>query len=151
MLLFLVTFWCRIFFLVVILIEYTEFVGGDAKIAIREYEAMKNEAENFASMEEWYQYITNRDYRKEFDQANGVCLSTFHSAKGLEWKKVILLSANEGVTPYKYKGKIENIEEERRLFYVAMTRAKDDLIISYVSKDVKSKDRSRFISEILQK
>ena len=66
-------------------------------------------------------------------------------------KKVILLSANEGVTPYKYKGKIENIEEERRLFYVAMTRAKDDLIISYVSKDVKSKDRSRFISEILQK
>lgn len=133
------------------LTEYTDFVGGDAKIAIREYEAMKNEAENFESMEEWYQYVTNGDYRKEFDMANGVCLSTFHSAKGLEWKKVILLSANEGVTPYKYKGRIENIEEERRLFYVAMTRAKDDLIISYVSKDTKAKDRSRFICEILQK
>lgn len=132
------------------LVEYTEYVGGDLKVCIREYEAMKSEAKNFESMEEWYQYVTNMDYRKEFNKANGVCLSTFHSAKGLEWEKVILISANEGITPYRYKGKIEDLEEERRLFYVAMTRAKDDLIISYVSKNSKVTERSRFISEILE-
>ena len=130
--------------------EYTDFVGGDSKVCTKEYESMKSEAGNFESMDEWYLYVTNTDYRKAFDKANGVCLSTFHSAKGLEWEKVIILSANEGVTPYKYKGKIENMEEERRLFYVAMTRAKDDLIISYVSKDARAKERSRFISEILE-
>ena len=130
--------------------EYTDYVGGDSKVCTKEYESMKSEAGNFESMDEWYLYVTNTDYRKAFDKANGVCLSTFHSAKGLEWEKVIILSANEGVTPYKYKGKIENMEEERRLFYVAMTRAKDDLIISYVSKDARAKERSRFISEILE-
>lgn len=131
------------------LLEYTDFVGGNLEVCTREYEAMKNEARNFNHINDWYQYVTNNDYRKEFDKTNGVCLSTFHSAKGLEWKKVIIISANEGITPYKYKGRIENIEEERRLFYVAMTRAKDDLTISYVANDSSSKERSRFISEIL--
>ena len=131
--------------------EYTEFVGGDLRICIKEYESMKSEARRFEHMDDWYKYVSSAEYRKDFDKTNGVCLSTFHSAKGLEWKKVIIISANEGVTPYKYKGKIENIEEERRLFYVAMTRAKDNLLISYVSSDSSSKERSRFISEILEK
>lgn len=131
--------------------EYTEFVGGDVEICTREYEAMKQEAKAFTHMTEWYQYVTNAAYRKEFDKANGVVLSTFHSAKGLEWKEVYIISANEGVTPYRYMGRIEDMEEERRLFYVAMTRAKDKLTISYVAKGGSSKERSRFIEELLER
>lgn len=131
--------------------EYTEFVGGDAEVCTREYEAMKQEAKAFSHMTEWYQYVTNAAYRKEFDKANGVVLSTFHSAKGLEWEEVYIISANEGVTPYRYMGRIEDMEEERRLFYVAMTRAKDKLTISYVAKGVSGKERSRFIEELLDR
>ena len=56
-------------------------------------------------------------------------LSTFHGAKGLEWELVFIISANEGTTPLMRNNEIENPEEERRLFYVAMTRAMNDLRI----------------------
>jgi hypothetical protein len=56
-------------------------------------------------------------------------LSTIHSAKGLEWGAVFLLSAVEGRFPGSFVKGEENIEEERRLLYVALTRAKDELHI----------------------
>jgi DNA helicase-2/ATP-dependent DNA helicase PcrA len=55
-----------------------------------------------------------------------VTISTIHSAKGLEWDKVIVMGLNQGVFPVG-----ENIQEERRLFYVALTRAKNDLVMTY--------------------
>jgi DNA helicase-2/ATP-dependent DNA helicase PcrA len=59
-------------------------------------------------------------------------ISTIHSAKGLEWKVVFVLSVNEGRIPSaKSAESEESIEEERRLLYVACTRAKDMLILSY--------------------
>jgi DNA helicase-2/ATP-dependent DNA helicase PcrA len=59
-------------------------------------------------------------------------LTTIHSAKGLEWKSVFLIWALEGRFPTaKAVESIDTLEEERRLFYVACTRAKDDLFISY--------------------
>ncbi|MDR2613112.1 MAG: ATP-dependent helicase [Deltaproteobacteria bacterium] len=59
-----------------------------------------------------------------------VSLSTIHSAKGLEWGRVFLLSAVEGRIPSSYAvAREEEMEEERRLFYVAVTRAKDELYI----------------------
>ena len=76
------------------------------------------------NMSEWYNYIMNKDYRQRVDKENGLYLGTFHGAKGLEWKKVIIISANEQITPYAYMGKVDDYEEERRLFYVAMTRAR---------------------------
>jgi DNA helicase-2/ATP-dependent DNA helicase PcrA len=57
-----------------------------------------------------------------------VILSTIHSAKGQEWKAVFILSALDGCIPSDLStGSTEEIEEERRLLYVAMTRAKDEL------------------------
>ncbi|MDR1395892.1 MAG: UvrD-helicase domain-containing protein [Deltaproteobacteria bacterium] len=56
-------------------------------------------------------------------------LSTIHSAKGLEWPAVFVLSAVEGRFPGPYVKNEDNIEEERRLLYVALTRAKDELLI----------------------
>ncbi len=57
---------------------------------------------------------------------------TIHAAKGLEFDTVFVIQANEGRIPYKKAEKAEEIEEERRLFYVAMTRAKNRLVFSYV-------------------
>jgi DNA helicase-2/ATP-dependent DNA helicase PcrA len=58
-------------------------------------------------------------------------LSTIHSAKGLEWHSVFIIWAVEGRFPSLYNKDEEEIEEERRLMYVAATRAKENLFISY--------------------
>ena len=64
------------------------------------------------------------------DQKNRVILSTVHQAKGLEWDTVYLLSLAEGVFPSSRSAESdEEIEEERRLFYVAVTRARHDLVL----------------------
>ena len=60
----------------------------------------------------------------------GVTLSTLHGAKGLEWEKVYLVGASESTLPWKG----ESIDEERRLFYVGITRAKQTLVLSYAGK-----------------
>lgn len=76
---------------------------------------------------------------------------TIHGAKGLEFDTVFLIGANEGSIPYKKAKNSIQIEEERRLFYVAMTRAKEILKISYVKqKNGKSISTSRFVQELLQ-
>lgn len=61
------------------------------------------------------------------DDADVLTLSTIHSAKGLEWKSVVILSVMEGCIPIDRVTTEEGIEEERRLLYVAMTRARDRL------------------------
>ncbi len=72
------------------------------------------------------------DIEAENDEDEFLTLTTIHSAKGLEWKKVILIWALDGKFPSsKSANKTEDIEEERRLFYVATTRAKDSLLITY--------------------
>ena len=75
---------------------------------------------------------------------NGVMLLTYFKAKGLQWHTVILASCNEGLIPH---GKAF-IEDERRLFYVAMTRAESNLLISFVKKSCNNKVvLSRFVAE----
>ena len=72
-----------------------------------------------------------------------------HSSKGLEFQVVFIVDANEGITPHKKAVLEADIEEERRLFYVAMTRAKEALYI-FSAKDRYNKTMqwSRFITEI---
>jgi len=80
-----------------------------------------------------------------------VSLMTFHAAKGLEYDTVFIIGANEDVTPYKKAELPEEMEEERRMFYVAMTRAKKHLTISYVrEKNGKAMEQSRFLGELFQ-
>ena len=63
---------------------------------------------------------------------------------------VFIIEGNEGSIPYRKARRKEELEEERRLFYVAMTRAKDKLIISYVKeKNGKDLSPSRFVEELL--
>lgn len=72
--------------------------------------------------------------RQNPDEKEGVSLLTMHGAKGLEFDTVFILGANEGIIPYKKALAEQGEEEERRLFYVAMTRAKNRLVISYVKE-----------------
>ena len=87
---------------------------------------------------------------RKAEEKDGIFLMTMHGAKGLEFDTVFIIQSNEGVIPYK-KAKLDaELEEERRMFYVAMTRAKRELIISYVkNKNGKEVSPSRFVSELL--
>jgi DNA helicase II / ATP-dependent DNA helicase PcrA len=68
----------------------------------------------------------------ERDKAGVLTLSTIHSAKGLEWRAVLIISAAEGRFPSAYAAfRDDDLEEELRLFYVAATRAKDYLMVAY--------------------
>ena len=84
---------------------------------------------------------------------NAISLMTVHSAKGLEFKCVFIVGLEEGVFPLLYENKQANIEEERRLFYVALTRAKEKVYLSYSSMKYiygkrQNTEKSRFLDEI---
>ena len=75
---------------------------------------------------------------------SGVALLTYFKSKGLEWRSVILTGCNEGIIPHKRAP----VEDERRLFYVAMTRASSNLLVSYVKQASNTAAApSRFLSE----
>ena len=85
--------------------------------------------------------LSSKNNKKSEKEAR-VILMTMHTSKGLEFPNVWIIGAEEGITPHiQSEG---NIDEERRLFYVAMTRAEKRLIISYVSEETTP---SRFIEE----
>ena len=63
-------------------------------------------------------------------QAEAVTLMTLHAAKGLEFPVVMICGVREGMIPLENQGQVDDIEEERRLFYVGMTRAKEELILA---------------------
>jgi DNA helicase-2/ATP-dependent DNA helicase PcrA len=67
----------------------------------------------------------------DLDEGEQLTLSTVHSAKGLEWHTVFVISLLEGRFPSAYSLAPEDIEEERRLLYVACTRARDNLVLVY--------------------
>ncbi|GBF49124.1 UvrD/REP helicase N-terminal domain protein [Leptospira ryugenii] len=90
--------------------------------------------------------------RNDQETEGFVTLSTIHSAKGLEWNSVFVIHLIEGEFPTNKMRTIEDLEEERRLFYVAVTRAKDQLFLSASLVDEKIgntlKGISRFVSEL---
>lgn len=121
-------------------------------------EQIQEVSKAYPSISDWFSYI--EDYtdkqkqqvqliRKSQGNVDRVTFSTMHSAKGLEYEAVFIIEANEGITPYKKATKPEEIEEERRMFYVAVTRAKRFLHIYDVKKRFNKQLRpSRFIHEL---
>ena len=85
--------------------------------------------------------------RKKGKKRNGVALMTMHGAKGLEFRAVFLPSLVEGIVPHE-KG-MDTVAEERRLFYVAMTRASEKLCLSAIlQRYEKERKPSRFLAEM---
>lgn len=121
---------------------------------------LEERSKNFKSYDEWEIHIAKYTQELEEQQAkarkikgereNKVQLMTIHSAKGLEFEDVFVIHANEGEIPHQKAEKKDEIEEERRLFYVALTRAKNNLCISYITqKNGNSIKPSRFMEELL--
>jgi len=142
--------------------EFMEEYAQKRRINQEELQEILHELEErsklFKTMEEWFQHIEEysmelkkrAEYRQ--DKSDAVHFMTMHGAKGLEFHTVFIIGANEGISPYKKAETPEEIEEERRMFYVAMTRAKKKLIITYAKeRNGKRKDQSRFVGEILKK
>ena len=104
----------------------------------------------FAHMDAYKEQLLKQRERQE-EQAQGVNLMTMHSSKGLEFQVVYILDANEGTTPHRKAVLDAEMEEERRMFYVAMTRAKERLHIFYAKERCHKKQTvSRFVQEAME-
>lgn len=94
---------------------------------------------DMSSLEEWKEYIEKYEeaLKSSGEEKEGVHIITMHACKGLEYPIVFLPDCNEGKIPHKKAVLEEEIEEERRMFYVAMTRAKYHLEILYIEDKLK--------------
>ncbi len=125
--------------------EYAQFRNLEPDELMSLYNDLKNDASGYATLTEWYdaadEYTVKIHEEMSRKDTDGVFVATMHRAKGLEWQNVWIIDADEKICPHKKSATPAAIEEERRLFYVAMTRAKDELSIWSVGKP------SRFIDE----
>lgn len=113
---------------------------------------LSESAKGMNTMKEWEEYI--EDYTRKLEEQagkqkkEGVQILTLHGAKGLEFDRVYILNVNEGSIPYRKAVLAPAVEEERRLFYVGMTRARKFLTLCYVKKQYeKEREPSRFLKE----
>ncbi|MFO0601270.1 MAG: ATP-dependent helicase, partial [Myxococcaceae bacterium] len=97
---------------------------------------------------------TKDDEDEQHHQAGRVTLMTLHGAKGLEWKLVFMVGVEEDLLPHSgMQGELPNPEEERRLCYVGMTRARERLVMTRAATRIKRgkeapRTPSRFLSDI---
>ena len=113
---------------------------------------LSESAKGMNTLKEWEEYI--KDYTRKLEEQagkqkkEGVQILTLHGAKGLEFDRVYILNVNEGSIPYRKAVLAPAVEEERRLFYVGMTRARKFLTLCYVKKQYeKEREPSRFLKE----
>lgn len=135
--------------------EYAQKRGRQATVFFEILSELEEAARPFAELEEWAEHVREytealrRQKQRRKTEPEGVRLLTMHASKGLEFDSVFLIQANEGRIPDPRALKEQGTEEERRLFYVAMTRAKESLKISYVKmKNGKEVAPSRFLEEL---
>lgn len=128
---------------------------------VKELQSVATEFENLADFLENVALVQSEYFQGEKLEKNGqkdkpeaVTLMTLHAAKGLEFPIVFLVGLEEGLFPHSRSlMEIEEMEEERRLAYVGITRAKDKLYLSWAKQrviwgNIGAQNRSRFIEEI---
>ena len=135
--------------------SYAEFRRMKPEELFETADKLAESSAEFETFEAWKEHAVR--YEEELKKQNleetreakeRVTLSTMHSAKGLEYPVVFVVDVNEGIVPHHKAGLPADIEEERRLFYVALTRAKDRLHVAAVRERYHRKtDVSRFIGE----
>lgn len=136
--------------------EYSEYRGIDKSDYMDILDDLMESAREFDSYENWFSYI--KEYTETINEQNqkgdmhkdAVTVTTMHSAKGLEFDQVFILNATEGITPHKKSLNESDLEEERRIFYVAVTRARYGLYI-YTPSVIYGKKAvaSRFVHEMI--
>ena len=117
---------------------------------------LQQDAVGYQTLQEWQAY--QKEYkgrmRNETGRKTGVNIMTMHASKGLEFEHCYILNVNDGLIPKYQKGQKltqEQIEEERRIFYVGMTRAKKTLELHYLTGTKEHpKFPSRFIDVLLK-
>lgn len=123
--------------------------------AVKQFvDSEENEDKSLATFLQSVSLLTNADTTEDPNDTDKVTLMTVHSAKGLEFKQVFLVGLEEDLFPSQMMLQSQaDLEEERRLFYVAITRAEKKLMISYAESRyqfgrLKSCEPSRFIDEL---
>lgn len=138
--------------------EYAQFRHIKVEELYEILDELSDLAKPFQNYKEWFenmeQYALELEKqvkkKKDVQQEDAVAFVTMHGSKGLEYDIVFIVDVNEGIIPHQKAVLEEDIEEERRMFYVAMTRAKKELYI-YFAKERFSKEftMSRFLAELL--
>lgn len=136
------------------IIEYAQQRNLKSEEFLEILEELQESAKPYTTFEGWFAHI--REYKERLLEVkeqgtnrDGVILSTMHKSKGLEFETVFIIDACEGVTPHKKSVSDAELEEERRMFYVAMTRAKKHLYIDTVKQIFNKKvEPSRYIGEL---
>lgn len=134
--------------------EYADYRRIKAEDLYEVLDELQAGAKGYETYDAWFDHIETytkeleEQHRAQNQQKESVSLATPHSAKGLEYENVYIIDINEGLMPYKKAVLEQDIEEERRMFYVGMTRAKKNLHL-YSVKQLNNKDAdiSRFIAE----
>ena len=136
------------------LMEYAQYRRIRPEELLEVLDRIQESAKGMKSLDEWQAYIEEytqklaEQAKKQENKREGVVVSTLHAVKGLEYDKVYIMNVNEGSIPYRKAVLAEALEEERRLFYVGMTRAKKELMLCYVRRQYeKERDPSRFLEE----
>ncbi len=112
---------------------------GEARNRWESWQALVSQAEEFftagagATLGDFVDDLDRRASEQHAPVAEGVTLATLHAAKGLEWDAVFLCGVQEGSMPITYAGSPAEVEEERRLLYVGITRARRHLTISWAA------------------
>lgn len=136
-------------------IDFARERGQNEQELVDVLDELQQSAVGFQSQAQWQEHVAQYRARMQAEQkkketaGEGVQILTLHGAKGLEFDTVFLPQLLEGQLPYKKAVLDADIEEERRLFYVGMTRAKEQLVITH-SSTLYNKDAaaSRFLSEL---
>lgn len=105
--------------------------GGAARERWEALAALVTLAEGAASLADFVDDLQRRAAQQHAPTVEGVTLASLHSAKGLEWDAVFLVGLSDGTLPTTYAKTPEAVEEERRLLYVGVTRARQRLWLSY--------------------
>lgn len=107
--------------------------------------------ERQVTLTDFTEELANRAAQQHVPTVDGVTLASLHSAKGLEWDAVFLVGLAEGTLPTTYAKSVEQVEEERRLLYVGITRARQWLWLSYAaarSPGGRARRPSRFLPQL---
>ena len=114
--------------------QTARFQRQDPSELMDQFELLKEDALKYETVGEWFshaaqvRHMMRQDNEKRCDR-DGVCITTMHKSKGREWKAVFVIGVNDGIIPGRECATLDDLEEERRLLYVAMTRARDHLCV----------------------